>query len=85
MKIELGILHLYTKDNVYSAVTMAEPLQELTQFMWWLQHGIKWTPTFEPNQPMWSCPHDHYLWTLWTHHNNIIMCYDDDYGTLLEY
>jgi len=32
------------KDNVYSVLIKAEPLQQLTWFTWWIQHCAKWPP-----------------------------------------
>jgi len=39
-----------TNDSVYSAVNMAEPLQEFTQFTRRIQHGAMSPTTFGPSQ-----------------------------------
>jgi len=37
-------------DDIYSAVIIAETLQDFTRFMRWIQDSARWPPTFGPSQ-----------------------------------
>jgi len=42
------------KRITYSQLLHYKPLQEFNRFMWWIQHGARWQPTFGPSQPTWA-------------------------------